>query len=163
MTQSEFPHARIAIGEVGWCRSDKDNAAFDQGQILDVVVPIYREASASAGAYYIGNIEYLLRNHEEAIGSDGVNPTSIGSKMIASYILNYLRNMEGEVTEIEYCYPDGSLYDTVVYESSGQSTESHPVIDLGDGIMIAGWERNHHLQIAEYNGDFIPQDWMAEN
>ena len=158
-----FPNAKIAIGVVGWCRSDKDGASDIQDRISDVVVPLYRESAAAAGIYYISNLEYLLRNHDEAFSSDFVHPSKQGSDLIASYISDFVCNQDSDTTEIEYYYPDGSLYGEQMIDNVSTDMIVHPEIDLGDGIRIDGWERDSNFQSAEYSGAVSLQDWVDEN
>nr|MCR5134895.1 SGNH/GDSL hydrolase family protein [Clostridiales bacterium] len=156
--QAAFPNATVVIGQIGWKKSGTAASDAVRDILLKIVAAAYRDGANSAGALYIGNIEYLFTDHDEWIGSDYVHPTEEGCRMIAEYIAVFLQNTEEQAVTIEYYYPDGSLYEQQNYDGGIPEDAVLPEIDLGGGVKITGWNRDGRGLTAEYESGLLPAD-----
>ncbi len=151
-----YPNAKVAVGMSGWTTDSSI-----QNNLRENVTKAYREGAQAAGAVFMNNMEYVLRNGEGMFSSDGIHPNEAGQQALADAAKDFLTAYQTGSRTLTIRYHDsaaGKVTRTVTYSKSSIGakvfTQAQAGLTDGKGTLL-GWSLERGRDVVEINPDQI--------
>ena len=87
IARAHFPNANIVIGSAGW----DSERTWVQDNINNITTPAYKQFTKDFGAYYVDNIDTVLKeNPDNYLSNDHVHPSILGQEKLAKTISDFI-------------------------------------------------------------------------